>query len=294
LIDSPEHRKKARQTSIQSGDQWCNVSMSDECSVNLSANRTKGVNRLRRAFEAVSLYTALALLGVICLAWTVVAFPALLVLPEEAARRFGQLGIRAGFRVFIWALGALGVYRFDLRVLHTLHDSPALILAPNHPTIIDALLIIAFVPRVTCVMKPSLMNSVFLGAGARLARYIPAGAPRRMIKQAVAELRRGGMVLLFPEGTRTRRAPLNVLQDAVGIIAKEAAVPVQTLIIETDSPYLSKGWSLFRPVSLPVNYRMRLGETLQAPTDVRSFTILLDRTLRRELSNAPQNEWLKR
>jgi 1-acyl-sn-glycerol-3-phosphate acyltransferase len=269
--------------------------MSDDCSVNtIRVSRTNGASRLPRVLEVVSLYTALALLGVICLAWTVVALPSLLVLPEGIGTRFGRLGIRAGFRIFVWVLSLLGVYRFDLRVLRALHESPALVLAPNHPTIIDALLIIALVPRVTCVMKPSLMNSVFLGCGARLARYIPAGTPRRMIKEAVAELRRGGIVLVFPEGTRTTRAPLNILQDAVGIIAKEAAVPVQTLIIETDSPYLSKGWSLFRPVPLPVNYQMRLGGSLQPPKDVRSFTGVLDRTLRNELSNALQNDWLER
>jgi 1-acyl-sn-glycerol-3-phosphate acyltransferase len=235
--------------------------MSDDCSAEtFRVPRSKGTKRLRRTFEVLSLYTALALLGAICLAWTVVALPSLLVLPENTARRFGRLGIRAGFRIFVWALGVLGVYRFDLRVLRTLNQSSALILAPNHPTIIDALLIIAFVPRVTCIMKPSLMNSVFLGPGARLARYIPARTPRRMIKEAVAELRRGGIVLLFPEGTRTTRAPLNALQDAVGIIAREAAVPVQTLVIETNSPYLSKGWSLFRPASLPVS-DCRLQET---------------------------------
>jgi 1-acyl-sn-glycerol-3-phosphate acyltransferase len=239
------------------------------------------------------IYTALALLGTICLAWTLLALPLLWVLPERPARRCGRLGIRAGFRVFVWSLSGLGVYKFDLRALQVLRDSPALILAPNHPTIIDALLIIAHEPRVACVLKPSLMNNVFLGAGARLARYIRAGAPRQMIRESVAELHRGGIVLLFPEGTRTRRAPLNAPQDAVGMIAKQGQVPVQTLIIETDSPYLSKGWSLFRPVPLPVTYRMRLGPRLAPPSDVRAFTRILGDTMRAELADAPQNQWLQ-
>jgi 1-acyl-sn-glycerol-3-phosphate acyltransferase len=243
-------------------------------------------NRLR-------LYTALVLLGTICLAWTVIALPLLCVLPERAGRRCGRLGILVGFRFFVRSLGVLGVYRLDLRDLRLLHDRPALILAPNHPTIIDALLIIAHEPRVTCVMKPSLMNNIFLGVGARLARYIRAGTPRRMIWESVAELQRGAIVLLFPEGTRTTRAPLNTLQDAVGIIAKQAGVPVQTLIIETDSPYLSKEWSLFRPVPLPVNYRMRLGPSFAPPSDVRSFTHLLDQAMQDELADAPQNHWLQ-
>lgn len=249
--------------------------------------------RPRQISDAATLYLALALLALICLAWTVIALPLLWVLPEKSGRRSGRLGIVAGFRLFVWSLGVLGIYRFDLSALRALRDRPALVLAPNHPTIIDALLIIAYEPRVTCVMKPSLMNNLFLGAGARLARYIRGGTPRRMISEAVADLRRDGIVLLFPEGTRTVRAPINALQDGVGVIAKQAGVPVQTLIIETDSPYLSKGWSLFRPAAMPVNYRMRLGPCLEPPSDVRSFTPLLEQTLRAELANAPQNRWLK-
>ena len=70
------------------------------------------------------------------------------------------------------------------------------------------------------------------------------------------------MLLLFPEGTRTTRAPINPLVRQRRLIAKRAGVPVQTLVIETDSPFLSKGWPLFRRPTLPITYRVRLGRRL--------------------------------
>jgi len=136
------------------------------------------------------------------------------------------------------------------------------------------------------------MNNVLIGPGARLARYIRSTPTRRMIHEAVAELRRGGMVLLFPEGTRTTRSPLNELQAGVGIIARQAGVPVQALIIETDSPIISKGWSPLRHGTFPVTYRMRLGRRFDPPDDVREFMAELDRYFRAELAHAPQNQWL--
>jgi 1-acyl-sn-glycerol-3-phosphate acyltransferase len=141
-------------------------------------------------------------------------------------------------------------------------------------------------------MKSSVRNNLFLGAGARLARYIANDPPRRMITRAVAELGRGAMVLLFPEGTRTREAPVNALQATVGIIAKHAGVPVQTLLIEQDTAYLSKGWGLFRPVSLPITYRVRLGRRFDPPDDVRAFTLELERYFRTELAHSVQNHWI--
>ena len=251
------------------------------------------LTRLPQLLASVLFYGGLTLLGAVCLAWTVVALPLLLLLPPRPGRWCGRLGILAGFRLFVWSLRLAGLYRLDLRALQALRHGPPVVLAPNHPSLIDALLIIAHEPRVACVMKSSLMNNVFLGAGARLARYIRSEPPRRMIHEAVAELRRGGIVLLFPEGTRTTRSPLNSLQAGVGIIAKGAGAAVQTLIIETDSPYLSKGWPLLRRPPLPINYRMRLGRRLEPPGDVREFMAQLDQYLRAELAHASQNDWLE-
>ena len=100
------------------------------------------------------------------------------------------------------------------------------------------------------------------------------------------------MLLLFPEGTRTTRLPINSLAGSVGLIAKHAAVPVQTLIIETDSPFLSKGWSLFRRPDLPIVYTVRLGKRFEPPQDVMAFTAALDEYYRRELDGALQSQWL--
>lgn len=247
---------------------------------------------VRYPADALRLFVGLGLLGAICLAWTVLAVPMLLVMPRRRGVRIGRLGILAGFRLYTWLLRLLGLYRLDLTALRALHDSPPVVLAPNHPSVIDALLIIAHEPRISCVMKTSLRNNLFLGAGARLAGYIRHDPPRQMIHDAVAELAAGGIVLMFPEGTRTTRAPINALQAGVGIIAKNAAVPVQTLIIEVDSPYAGKGWSLFRPVAFPITCRMRLGRRFAAPSDARDFTSELEAYLREALLEAPQNQWL--
>lgn len=259
--------------------------------------RAESVNTLigsvRQVIETLISFVSLTFLGVTCLAWTVLALPMLLVLPDRLGERCGRLGILGGFRLYVWSLRMMGAYRFDLRALRALRDGPPMVLAPNHPSLIDAVLIVAHEPRVACVMKSSLMNNVFLGAGARLARYIRHDPPRRMIHSAIAELDRGGMVLLFPEGTRTTRSPINALQSGVGIIAKGAGVPVQTLIIETDSPCLSKGWPLFRPPAMPITYRVRLGRRFDPPSDVRRFTAELEQYYRQELADAPQKQWLE-
>jgi 1-acyl-sn-glycerol-3-phosphate acyltransferase len=247
---------------------------------------------LKIIHEYVVTYTVLTLLGVICLLfsiWALVAYP---LLPRRIGTAAGRFGIMAGFRVFSWALTVTGAYKLDLSAIDSLRDGPPVILAPNHPSLIDALLILTRHPNIACVMKAELMDNVFLGAGSRLARYIPSDQPRQMIKDAVADLRAGGVLLLFPEGTRSTREPLNPLKASIGIIAKHAGVPVQVAIIETDSPYLRKGWPLFRRPDLPITYRVRLGRRFDPPADVNSFMTALEREYSQQLQGAPQSQWL--
>ncbi|HEY6922478.1 MAG TPA: lysophospholipid acyltransferase family protein, partial [Steroidobacteraceae bacterium] len=206
-------------------------------------------------------------LGVICLCWSVIALIGYPLLPRDWGTAFGRFGIMTGFRMYSMTLSLTGAYRLDLRAIDELRGGPPVLLVPNHPSLIDALLILTRHPNLACVMKKELMRNIFLGAGSRLARYIPSGQPRQMIKECVEELERGGSVLLFPEGTRTTRLPINPLTGSAGVIAKHARVPVQMLIIETDSPYLSKGWTLFRVPSLPITYRVRLGKRFDPPLD---------------------------
>src|SRR5271170_7097330 len=248
---------------------------------------------LKIIYEYFALYSSLTLLGLICLTWSVFALPLYVVLPRGLGTRVGRYGIMRGFRIYAWSLTVTRTYRLDLRSIDSLRDAPSMILAPNHPALIDALLILTRHPNIVCVMKAELMRNVFLGAGSRLARYVGNDSSRQMIKESVAHLRAGGVLLLFPEGTRTTRAPINPLVGSVGLIAKHADVPVQTLVIETDSPYLSKGWPLFRRPTLPITYRVRLGRRFEPPADVAAFTAELDRYYRRELEGALQSRWLK-
>jgi 1-acyl-sn-glycerol-3-phosphate acyltransferase len=180
----------------------------------------------------------------------------------------------------------------DLKAIDALRDGPPVLLVPNHPSMIDALLILTRHPNLVCVMKKELMSNIFLGSGSRLAGYIPSGQPRQMIKECVEELGRGGTVLLFPEGTRTTRLPVNKLTGSVGVIAKHARVPVQMVIIETDSPYLSKGWPLFRVPSIPITYKVRLGRQFPPPEDAATFMEELQHEFARELEGSLQENWL--
>ena len=241
---------------------------------------------VRALWAYAALWYGLALLGLGGLAWSVLALPLRLLLPERSGRALGRRVIARGFRFYLWALEAVGACRFELAALEALRGAGPLILAPNHPSLLDAVLLLSRVPQAACVLKAPLAESLVFGAGARLAGYIRNDSPIGMVRHAVAELRGGGQLLLFPEGTRTTRAPVNAFRGAIALIARQAGVPVQTVFIETDSPFLGKGWPLTRRPPLPLTYRVRLGRRFEAPRDLHAFLRELQQYYEAELAAA--------
>jgi 1-acyl-sn-glycerol-3-phosphate acyltransferase len=245
----------------------------------------------RACFECAVLYSSLLVLALICLSWSLIALPLYLLLPRRSAITFGRRGIMLGFRLYAQWATLVGAYRLDLSAIDTLRDEPPLILAPNHPSVIDAILILTRHPNLACVMKSDLMDNILYGPGARLARYINNSSTLRMVREAVADLKDGGTLLIFPEGTRSNRAPIGELKKSIAVIARQAQVPVQTLIIDIDYPFLSKtrGWSR---APFPVTYRVRLGKRFDPPQDVDAFMAELERHYRSELQNSWVTQWL--
>jgi 1-acyl-sn-glycerol-3-phosphate acyltransferase len=242
---------------------------------------------LRAAWAYAMLWYGLGLLAFGSVLWGLLALPLLALLPASAGRPLGRKAIASGFRLYLWALESAGAARFDLDALEALRGAGPLVIAPNHPSLLDAVMLLSRAPQATCVLKASLIDSVLFGAGARLAGYICNDSPIDMVRRSVAELRAGGQLLLFPEGTRTARAPLNPFRGAISLIARQAGVPVQTVFIEADSAFLGKGWPLTRKPVLPLRYRVRLGQRFDPPADLHTFLRELEQYCARELAGQP-------
>src|SRR3954469_5497105 len=120
-------------------------------------------------YEYAVFHIGLLLFGLICLTWTPIALILHPLLPRRAGARIGRAVIMAGFRFFLACLACSGRFRFDLSELDALRGEKSLIIAANHPSLWDAVLLASRLPNVVCIMKASIVDNVFVGVGARLA-----------------------------------------------------------------------------------------------------------------------------
>lgn len=217
------------------------------------------------------------------------------VLPPTLARRVGGFLIRWPFKGFIWILRIFGAARCEFVGFERLREQTGgFILAPNHPAIWDAVFILSKVPDLTCILKSSLLCNPLLAGGARLARFIPNDPPQEMIRSCISTLEDGGRLLLFPEGTRTRKSEslVNEFRGGVAIVARQAKLPVIPVFVETNSDFGQKGRPLWHFDYQKVQIRMTLGQPMTCGAEESSHQFLerLRAAYLSALSRAPDPE----
>jgi 1-acyl-sn-glycerol-3-phosphate acyltransferase len=158
--------------------------------------------------------------------------------------------IRFTFRCIVGLMRAMGVFRYEISGLERLQRHGLLILA-NHPTLIDIVFLMAFVKRADCIVKSKLWRNPFTHATVRAAAYVcndDHGA--QLIEDCVAAVRRGGNLIIFPEGTRTPANGSIILKRGAANIAVRAPCNVTPVLIRCAPPMLVKGEKWWR---LPAN-----------------------------------------
>jgi 1-acyl-sn-glycerol-3-phosphate acyltransferase len=232
---------------------------------------------LRWLWDTFSFYLVLTLLAVCFSGWSLLAFPLSLALPRRMGQRLGQAAIKVFFRVFLATMRGLGIARYDLRALDTLRDARGVVFAANHLALLDILLLGSRLPRTVCIIKAGLWNNPLLGGG-RLAGYIRNDEAMSLVRRSAKALRQGSNLLIFPEGTRQKRGQLGPFRPGFALIARQARAPVQPIFIESNSPYLSKGWPLWRRPAFPLMYRVTLGPRQHVEGRAEAFSEALRAT----------------
>jgi hypothetical protein len=69
----------------------------------------------------------------------------------------------------------------------------------------------------------------------------------------------------------------------VTLIAKLANAPIQTVFIDTDSPYLGKGWPLWKVPPLPIVFKLRLGQRFAPAQDSNALLLQLEQYFRHNM-----------
>lgn len=104
------------------------------------------------------------------------------------------------------------------------------VFAANHRSFLDPILVGAYAERpLAFFARADLWKYPVIGPVLRFFGGFPIDRDEpqlQIMRRAVAELRAGRSILVFPEGTRTRDGRLGTLRDGAALFARRAGVPV--------------------------------------------------------------------
>ena len=220
-------------------------------------------DRVKQAGKIVVSGILFSLLGIGGVLVSVLVIPFMKLAPggPPARQRRGRWLIHVFFKAFVWALEASGILRLEVEGLPDPKDLVGKLLLANHPGYLDVVLIISLLGEAACVVKEPVYDSLFLGGMVREAGYVPNRDPEGVLAAGAEALSKGNSLLVFPEGTRTRRGNPYKFQRGAAHIALCSHAPIVPLIVTCDPPLLEKGAKWYDVPVRTCRYRV----CIQAP-----------------------------
>ena len=178
-----------------------------------------------------------------------------------------------------WTIRILvGLWLFLLRVCGLLtdkavkgkpFDGPCVIVS-NHPGLFDVLFLIRDVPRMSVMIKQSLVKKLPLGPVFRSAGYVLAPdfeqrGPFQSLDEAIEKIQMGYKFMIFPESTRSPKGDMGKFHPGPFMLARLSNVPVQPLFVRNDPPFLPKEDRWYFPPSRLSTLEIEFWEPMAPP-----------------------------
>jgi 1-acyl-sn-glycerol-3-phosphate acyltransferase len=234
------------------------------------APQASPVERRRDAYPWRLLMTGLSfvLFGIGAVGVGVILLPLVRLIPAAQARKRARARtvMRLALRLFVGVMHRLGVLTYEFRGRERL-GRPGQLIVANHPSLIDVVFLLAFVPDAGCVVKGGLWRNPLTRGAVTLVEFIRNDSTADMIAAAAGALRTGQPLIFFPEGTRTRpRQPL-VFHRSGANIALRAAASVTPVYIRVAPTTLTKAEPWYRIPARRPHFALVVGEAL----DLQAF-----------------------
>ncbi len=179
-------------------------------------------------------------IGGVLLSLTVFPLISLCIQDKQKCHTLTQKIIKKSFCLFINTLSFLKILSYRFENMECLQNDHGTIVVVNHPSLLDIVFVAARMPRCDCIVKEALLKNFFLKGVVKAAGYIPNTDAETLLKCCQQKLQQSGMLLIFPEGTRTKIGEPITLQRGVANIALRTRSNIRLVTVYCTQTVLTK------------------------------------------------------
>jgi 1-acyl-sn-glycerol-3-phosphate acyltransferase len=154
-----------------------------------------------------------------------------------AAQRLVQRAYASFIAVAAW----LGSIRLTTRGAEALAGPGPRLVVANHPSLIDSALVVRHLPQADSFVSPEWATRPLFRTLVAAVEALPSDAGAAAVDAAVARLRAGRSVVMFPEGTRSPAAGLGRFHRGAAHVALASGCDLLPVVIRIDPPTTRKG-----------------------------------------------------
>lgn len=204
-----------------------------------------------------------SLFGVGALVVGAVLLPIVRLIPasRDVRRKRARAVMSASLRLFIGIMHRSGALTYEFHGRERFGRPGQLVIA-NHPTLIDVVFLLAFMPATSCVVKQGLWRNPLTRWAVMLVEFIPNDQTASMIEGAAGALHDRQSLIVFPEGTRTRPNEPMVFHRGAANIALRAAAALTPVYIRCHPTTLTKAEPWYRIPARRPHFSLTVGEDL--------------------------------
>lgn len=209
----------------------------------------------------------------------VTAVMGVLCLPALIDRRCARFVTRLWARTVLVGLAVICGVRHRIVDAHNIPNEP-LIVASNHQSMWETIILLAVLPRPAIVFKKELLRVPVYGwwanrTGVPVDRNAGAKALRMLRRETERHIARGDQIVVFPEGTRGAPGALGPLQPGIAGMYLIADKPVAPVVHNS-----GEFWHFPSGVKTPGTITIRFLPKIPPNLSRRAFMPALDAALR--------------
>lgn len=158
-------------------------------------------NRLFRIIKAGFCFSTF---GIGALSIFLLIFPVIKIFGSDKNKsKLLRKTIHLSWKAFVSIMSSLELISVSIKNLEKLEKSTGQIIVANHPSLIDIVILISYIPNADCIVKSQLSKNFFMRGIVNSIYIINSANIGELLEACKKSLQAGNNLIIFPEGTRT-------------------------------------------------------------------------------------------